>query len=556
MFSLFSIISIFVPLQFDPYITELPKLSLQNVTNLSSENGNTYVFALAPNLNHRFMVEIWRTFNQVAFAYKDKALFYIFDDQTAISLSRDEDGSIIRIPAIFIFKNGEKVGCLPCETSEPLLLLSFHSLLSNDIISDVDTLFSSIGNTKLAILTPPNLFQSSVSLYLNLSLYLLKTLWIESYKPKQIQDVMIVQVSPEVLSSLNYSISSLSLFRNIDKTIISFESTLSDFLDSTRPYFSIFDHSLDPGEYTLFALTADNFTDEMKDFLYDIGKSQPNFTVGYLPNAGLGIGEDIFGKRFEPGLGIHVFSPFLRFQYITHDVFTPEFLQKPFNSTEWKQKCEKFFSMIESGKRKKSYISEPIPRKSSTYIKKVVGKTYEEFVTDPNHDIIMLYKRTNCSYCQDFLGVYEDFAVECEEKNLTEVLFGMIDVTKNSAEMPYPFFASLPHVEIFPAHNKSNHQMLRGGKSKDAMARMLKRYSSLIKETKEKPFPFKFIEKDNITIKMELSREIMQQPALPPEEDAKFRAYIEAIIKENNITMELPWIKPKTFSANPKFDEL
>ena len=210
--------------------------------------------------------------------------------------------------------------------------------------------------------------------------------------------------------------------------------------------------------------------------------------------------------------------------------------------------------MIESGKRKKSYISEPIPRKSTTYIKKVVGKTYEEFILDPNHDVIMLYKRSNCSYCQDFLGIFEDFAIECEEKNLTELSFGMIDITKNSAEYPYPFFVTLPQVEIFPAKNKSNYQMLRGGRSKDALAQLVKRYSSLIVETKEKPFPFKLIEKDNITLKMELGHEIMQQPTLPPEEDAKFRAYIETVIKENNIDMELPW--KRYDESKPKNDEL
>lgn len=550
-FFLHKIYSEFVPFNTDLFLTDMPKISIARAKEISKSN---MVFSLAPNMNNRFMPDIWRTFHHISNHYGKNFNFTLLDEESSLQLSKNKGRKVIRLPSIFIFENSTIKGIIPCETSEYSLLSTFHSLLSSDkIISSPENLYSMIGNSPFSIISPPSLFNTAKKIFCELSLFLINTKTLKSYYPNQIDELTIIQVSPELLHKMNISEIYLSLYRNQDRTIVPFNSTMECLLEQTKTFVSIFHKkTLTDPTLTLFALTSDEFTDEMFDFLYKIGESHPNLTVGFLPTYGLAIGEDIFGKAFEPGLGLHIFNPILRYQYITHDVFTPEFLKKPFKADEWHKKAEKIIAMIANHQRNRTYISEPIPRKSTTYIKKIVGKTYADFINDSEHDVIMLYKRTNCSYCQEFLGIFEDFAVECENNHLSQLIFGMIDVTKNSSPLPYPYLPSLPHVEIFPAKNKSAHSMLRGGKGRDSLLRLILKHASLL----PKKIDMKVSKSDTISVKMNLYREIMQQPSMPPEEEEKFRQYIEDVANEYSIDVsDLPGFSEFHLKGKQKLSE-
>jgi hypothetical protein len=148
-------------------------------------------------------------------------------------------------------------------------------------------------------------------------------------------------------------------------------------------------------------------------------------------------------------------------------------VRAPFDVKKWTEKLEEAVATVKNG-RKRHFVSEPVPVPiEGSLIKKVVGSTYETFVMDPNHDVLMMYVAKDSKPCKEFKGAFIAFVKEYFATGNRSIKFGWIDIQRNSSPMDFPTIHILPHFELWPMKNKSDHDQLRGPKSRDNLVRFL-----------------------------------------------------------------------------------
>ena len=89
----------------------------------------------------------------------------------------------------------------------------------------------------------------------------------------------------------------------------------------------------------------------------------------------------------------------------------------------------------------------------------------------------------------------------------------------------------VPHVQIFPAKNKTDDNPLRGGRDKNALMRLVKTYSSF---TDLIPFAAPLPDKSQIAL--EMMQMLFSAKDMPEEEKIKTFMYIDKISKLINMT--------------------
>lgn len=515
-FLFFNVVSSqFVPFLLKEY-PENVSLPIVNSTELEElVNQSIKVVAMGFSQSHPRYQNMLKSYYDFAHHFSSDAVFVIYDHDDAKNKA-EKIG--LNVPIVFYYDNCSLVTSYPYLDNEvgfaKILQLIFHNEDSPVALTKAD-LYKLIGDLNFAILAPSqNDFQIGIKIHQNLS--------------SNYAEIDVVRVSPDVLNEIGLNSEQPALYRKEDSCIVSFKVGSPDFIDDLRsfinaalPVYKIYNAADFINEkYEMFVFTSPIFTDEMKDFLFEIAPRFPEFNFGYLMPEFLKLGDVAFDDHYQNRTDMHFCNFARRWQVEIDDIFDWEFIKQPFNKEKWTQATEKAIKIIKSGRGKK-FITEPIPKPiSGSLIKKIVGSTYKSFINDSDHDILMMYIVANCTRCKQVKPIFINFVKEFNSTGKTFLKFGWINLDKNSSEEPFPYIPGFPHFELFPAKNKTAHEMLRGPKSRDNLVRFLK--NRCMEE-----FPLSAPPPDKVQTLFDLVSIMMNTPyRMPDEEMPKLMQYV------------------------------
>lgn len=505
----------FVPFVFKEY-SESVSLPVVNKTELEElVNKSIKVFAMGFSRRNQRYNGMLKAYHEFAHHFSSEAVFVIYEHDQAKAHAAKLG---MNLPIIFYYNNKKLITTYPYIDNEISFIKILNLILNPEntqIALTKNDLYSIIGDLNFAILAPTQeKFELSLKLHENVS--------------SSFGEVDVIKISPELLIELGFDSKSTVLFRKEDSCIVplktgskNFNDDVHSFYDASKPVYKLYQGADFINEdFQMFFLTSPKLTDEMRDFLYEIALVYLQYNFGWLKSEYLPIGQHMTQNTFENKLGMHFGNVARRWYVDLEDIFTYEFIRQPFDKKKWTQRTEKAIQVIENG-RKRIYVSEPIPQSTpGSLIKKIVGLSYKDFINDPDHDILMLYITSNNTLWRDFKPSYINFVKEFNRTGKTFLKFGWIYLDRNSSEEPFPYIPSIPHLELFPAKNKSKHEMIRGGKSRDNIVRFLK--NKCLEE-----FPLEAPEADKVQTAFNLINMLMNLPYQMPEtEIEKLMQYV------------------------------
>ncbi|OHT16721.1 hypothetical protein TRFO_12980 [Tritrichomonas foetus] len=505
------IASIYVPYT-DPHPL-VRTVSEEEAQQISRHENQTIVVALTNNQETND--EILETLSAAAIYFKNIS-FCVFNGESNAKVTKENE---IEAPAIFLYIKG----IMFANYIYPDIDTSFLSLCNLIIkppkkpITSLKELYSSIGTGPFTIIAPPKKVELARLLQYRIG--------------NQLGIVDILNADGKVLLALGINETSLALVRKEDMCVVPIDFDIESVFEASNPVYRVLMNSDITGEEDIvFSIISEEFEDNERDFLFEVGQRFPNFIVGYANQV-----SDYIQKFNIPPNGddtheIVVFN-LPRGIYYNCSSYFGKFKGIPFDVSNWVSAATKMLNDISKGTLQPSFMTEDPsdPTENDPFVTKVVGTTYESFVMDPEHDVVMLYKRENCPHCVKFFPTFSAFAKECAEAKLDFVKFGFIDISKNSAPIKYPYMPGVPHVQIFPAKNKTDDNPLHGGRDRFALIRLLKAYSS-------GEIPFEAPLPDKGQIAMEMMQMLFGAKDMPEEEKIKTFMYMDKMSKLLNLT--------------------
>jgi hypothetical protein len=494
--------SVFVPYLLGEYREnlELPVVTKDELDALVASNGRVIAFGFSRKEYHAKALRI--ALAEFSKHYSEDGVFVILRRADAKGEAVEHN---LKLPVVFVYSQGSLLCVYPYLNNEAgfarILELIFHgSEHDSEIALSKQDVYRLLGDLNLVLLAPtPELYFHAVKIHLNAS--------------ERVGEIGVFRVAPHVLVEFGLSPDRLAMWRQDDSQIVSFDSMnesfvadLDAFHEASRPVYRRF-QAIDFADLSaqFMILTGPPLTPDSEDLLFDLGTKYPEYTFGYLKAEFLPLISHVLGVEVRDRLGFHVCSFMGRWRIEFDDIFDLEFLRRPFNQAAWMARIELAIAEVRKGRRR-LYLSEPVPVPiAGSLIKKVVGRTYETFVMDPHHDVLMLYVHENCKPWKEFKDTYIEFVKEFFATWRTFLKFGWIDVQQNSVEMGWPTMRSMPHFELWPAKNKTDHDQMRGSKSRDDLVRFL---SPRCME----PFPLSAPEPDRFQTSVRLINMLMNQP--------------------------------------------
>ena len=513
--------AIFVPFSTTQFTT-VPTMSKAELEKI--ELGKNYTIAIGLPDDAAKSEQLERTFLNAAIHFHGRGHFAIIDKESAQEVAKDAG---VSLPCIVVYFNGLLMGSYLYPDDEGTMLYQIEGILENlpEPAKTMNELLVMVGPSPFVLFCPPNMTKQATLLQYRAG--------------SQMGPVQVVPVEPEVLMSLGVNPQSMSLFRKEDGNVVEVDFDLGKLFEASYPVYRILMASdlRDPNALVA-ALVSSELTEEYRDFLFELGSRFPTFVVGWVGDDLMAYVEQVTHEEYTGSPLFVVFNADAGQHWNPGEWFTPQFLQQDFNVDAWVNAASRMLKKIESGELKEEYLSEEVPPETNDVCQKVVGTTYKDFVMDETKDVVMLYKRQNCPHCDKFFPEYKYFAEECQKAGLDFLKFGYIDVSRNSADIRYPYMPGVPHLFIFPAKNKTGGDALRGGRDRDGMIRWLKRYAS-------KEIPFEAAPLDKAKVAMELFQLLFTAKDMPAEEQAKAMAYIQE-------QSEFLGLNNKTEEATPK----
>ncbi|KAK8878114.1 hypothetical protein M9Y10_004878 [Tritrichomonas musculus] len=460
---------------------------------------------------------IIETLNSVAI-YFENITFCVLDPESGRNLAKENE---VERPAIFLYLRGVQFASYPYPDEDISFLRLCELVIKppSHSIKSLHELYSEIGSGPFTILATSEQIPLARLIQYKIG--------------SQMGIVELLNVDGSILLALGVSNKSMALVRKEDMNVVSIEMNADSIYDASNPVYRILINSDITGQDDIVvALICDDFDENEKEYLYQIGIRYPNFIVGY----GNEVSDHIQKFNHPPnGDSSHEIVIFNLPQGIYYNAssYFAKLSTLPFNVENWVAATTRMLNDIENGKLEPTYLTEdpPDPTENDPYVSKIVGSTYESFIMDSERDVIVLYKRENCPHCTKFFPQFSKFAKECSDLNLTFLKFGFIDISKNSASIKFPYMPGVPHVQIFPAKNKTDDNPLRGGRDKNALMRLVKTYSSF---TDLIPFAAPLPDKSQIAL--EMMQMLFSAKDMPEEEKIKTFMYIDKISKLINMT--------------------
>lgn len=136
----------------------------------------------------------------------------------------------------------------------------------------------------------------------------------------------------------------------------------------------------------------------------------------------------------------------------------------------------KFLKEFDAGKIEPKVKSEEIPTVQESSVTKIVGKTHDEIVKDETKDVLVKYYAPWCGHCKRLAPTYEELAELYKgSKEGEKVVVANVDATLNDVDVD---IAGYPTLILYPANDKENPIVYKGGRDLDSLASFIKESGS------------------------------------------------------------------------------
>jgi hypothetical protein len=283
----------------------------------------------------------------------------------------------------------------------------------------------------------------------------------------------ILRATAGVFSELGFENETHLVFRQADATIVPIENTSLGLYNGSLPYYAIFDaNSFELGG--LYAAYLDEqFNRTRHEVLCELGQRYQSVRFGVLIPQDLRVLDRVNLSQSTP-------TDFLIFS-LTSGAHYPVSAMTGLDITSpnWVDLATKYIDEVLAGIIEPIYISEqPDPDGSMGALVRVVGTTYEAFVNDTTHDIVVFYY-TGLESVKAALDEFQAAADEVVRNGTTTIKFGFIDVYKNACPRGFPGLNNNPHIEMFRAKNTTHSAPMFGMPVKGSFIRFFRDAASL-----------------------------------------------------------------------------
>lgn len=138
-------------------------------------------------------------------------------------------------------------------------------------------------------------------------------------------------------------------------------------------------------------------------------------------------------------------------------------------------KIIQFIEDVRGGKIEKSLKSEPIPEKSDELVKVVVGKTFEQIVTQKDKDVMLEVYAPWCGHCKKLEPVFKELAEKLQ--NVSHIVMAKMDGTANEAPLEDFDWTGFPTLFFIKA-GSTTPMRFDGGRTVEGMMEYIKKHSS------------------------------------------------------------------------------
>ncbi|OHT13107.1 hypothetical protein TRFO_16861 [Tritrichomonas foetus] len=409
-------------------------------------------------------------------------------------------------PCLVLFKQKREWLILPYPRNEDSLLFLFNHFFSQKLVTmnNRADFLSCFGHFDFTLLTPPELVQQVMSLRFQISAY--------------VGNMEILVCDKKFLQqSFTIKNNEIGIYRAEDQTIQSIQPNIDSIFEATIPVFRHFvttDFRQPDSTFVAFLGTQqDSNLKDVDELLFNLSIKFPNFVIGYLEPKLQYIARHATMQKFDNLPTIITFSPSDRSYFPIND---PKLFNLPFNKEQWMKDAELYLSMINKGKIKRKYHSEPVPKNNKNdLVEKIVGDTYDSFMKDQRHDLYVMYVESNNGVCNEALSEFQKAAEVARN-----IRFGVIDVILNSSPRKFPQIHKLPYVRFYPSKNRTNDVPFLHSMKRDDFLRFAMKFGS-------QNYKFDVPKKSKSEFRNEISifNKIISQ--LPPDDQNKMEPYFK-----------------------------
>jgi hypothetical protein len=260
------------------------------------------------------------------------------------------------------------------------------------------------------------------------------------------------------------------LFRHEDMALEPIDANLSSIVPHISPRFQRFAiQDLVYRSDLTFGIVTDRFTPQVSSILGHVSDKFSGFSIGYIERPlHAFVNASISGTLEE----VPAFAMF----NVTGGIYYPipdDLNQQLKNgSSDVFGALDSFLSNLPAPVE----VSEILNKENSDKCERLVGSTHDAFVNDSNSDAVVLYFSRQGQETRRFQRLIEKVSESLKQEHVGTVKFGMINVTANSAR--FPSFVQLPHIEIYPAANKSDHRAFFARPSLNSILAFIRNYGS------------------------------------------------------------------------------
>lgn len=409
---------------------------------------------------------------------------------------------------VFLYVNGELVTAFPYPYDSSILLYFIENIIFKDKteIKNVEDLMIETGVSPFSIFTSKKMQKDAYKL--------------EFEALPKTGPININLVSEDLLKKMGIEKGEFAFFRAEDSMVVPQTNDVQDLFENTFPVFRYITKDDIQSDETIVALIDTELRDNYIDYLYAMGLSFPDTAIGFMS-------ENILNK-LQNMIPIDDFSypallVFNGGERITYNItkYVESINGQKFDSESWLKASILMVQDLQQNLVEKNYYTEQVPEQDNPAVYHLVGQTYEEFINDPDHDVVVLYKRENCPHCKKYFPKFIQLAQECYDAKIETLRFGYIDVQKNSAKTHFPYMQGVPHIHFFP-QNKTNNQALYNGRTRDNVLRLIQLYST-------NPLPLEIEPIDQSKVSVELFQLMYAIKDYPEEEQLKAMDYISKV---------------------------
>jgi hypothetical protein len=277
------------------------------------------------------------------------------------------------------------------------------------------------------------------------------------------------------------------------------KGTNGGLINGSFHYFQHFEHDVFKQQGLFGAYFDSHYDPDIHERLYPLGERFTEVRFGVLTP------EDFWCVRRFNLSSINV-PDFLLFDYQLGIYYPTDAMRINITDPEWQERAMEYVGHVMREEISPTYLSEPVNRSENRgVVTKLVGKTYEEFTGDREHDIVLFYYCTSID-SPNITAEFQAAADEVVRNGTTTMKFGFINTERNSCPHRFPILINNRLVHLIPARNRSNFATMFGMPVKQSYLRFFKAKASLPNNIKADKITVDLAEKEKLVWQFQIPK--------------------------------------------------